>query len=72
MNNEQIKEELLKAKEAFIKSTKSEENDLRKENLEIIEGIKTNQPLHERLLEDETFLSNKHTINYLEKEFLKK
>ena len=31
MNNEQIKEELLKAKEAFIKSTKSEENDLRKE-----------------------------------------
>ena len=41
MNNEQIKEELLKAKEAFIKSTKSEENDLRKENLEIIEGIKT-------------------------------
>ena len=42
MNNEQIKEELLKAKEAFIKSTKSEENDLRKENLEIIEGIKTN------------------------------
>ena len=36
-----------------------------------IEGIKTNQPLHERLLEDETFLSNKHTINYLEKEFLK-
>ena len=41
MNNEQIKEELLKAKEAFIKSKKSEENDLRKENLEIIEGIKT-------------------------------
>ena len=40
MNNEQIKEELIKAKEALIKSKK---NDLRKENLEIIEGEKKNK-----------------------------
>tara|TARA_B100000287_G_scaffold416892_1_gene452092 strand:+ start:452 stop:730 length:279 start_codon:yes stop_codon:yes gene_type:complete len=36
-----------------------------------VEGIKTNQSLHEKILQDETFLDNKHTINYLEKDFLK-
>ena len=37
-----------------------------------IEGIKTNHPLHQRILHDDTFKENRHTINYLEKEFLKK
>ncbi|MDA9621646.1 acetyl-CoA carboxylase biotin carboxylase subunit [Gammaproteobacteria bacterium] len=37
-----------------------------------IEGIKTNHPLHQRILHDDTFKENKHTINYLENEFLKK
>ena len=36
-----------------------------------IEGIKTNHPLHQRILHDKTFKENKHTINYLENEFLK-
>ena len=33
--------------------------------------IKTNQILHQNILDDEIFLENKHTINYLENEFLK-
>ena len=37
-----------------------------------IEGIKTNHSLHQKLLRDEVFVNNKHTINYLENEFLKK
>ena len=37
-----------------------------------VEGIKTNHSLREKILKDETYLENKHTINYLEKEFLKK
>ena len=36
-----------------------------------VEGIKTNQILHQNILDDEIFLENKHTINYLENEFLK-
>ena len=36
-----------------------------------VEGIKTNQTLHQNILDDEIFLGNKHTINYLENEFLK-
>ena len=36
-----------------------------------VEGIKTNQILHQNILDDEKFLENKHTINYLENEFLK-
>ena len=36
-----------------------------------VEGIKTNQPLHQDILNDEIFIENEHTINYLEKEFLK-
>ncbi len=36
-----------------------------------INGIKTNHSLHQRILHDETFVANKHTINYLENEFLK-
>ena len=36
-----------------------------------IDGIKTNHSLHQRILHDETFVTNKHTINYLENEFLK-
>jgi len=36
-----------------------------------IDGIKTNHSLHQRILHDETFVANKHTINYLENEFLK-
>ena len=36
-----------------------------------VEGIKTNQSLHQNILDDEIFLKNKHTINYLENEFLK-
>ena len=35
-----------------------------------IQGIKTNHSLHQVVLHDETFIKNKHTINYLEKEFL--
>ena len=36
-----------------------------------IEGIKTNHPLHQKILQDKIFKENKHTINYLEGEFLK-
>ncbi len=36
-----------------------------------VEGIKTNQILHQNILDDETFVENKHTINYLENQFLK-
>ena len=36
-----------------------------------IDGIKTNHSLHQKILNDDTFLNNKHTINYLENEFLK-
>ncbi len=36
-----------------------------------IEGIKTNHSLHQKILHDKTFIENKHTINYLENEFLK-
>ena len=36
-----------------------------------VEGIKTNQTLHQNILDDEIFLKNKHTINYLENEFFK-
>ena len=36
-----------------------------------IDGIKTNHSLHQKILHDDTFLKNKHTINYLENEFLK-
>ena len=36
-----------------------------------IDGIKTNHSLHQRILDDKTFVDNKHTINYLENEFLK-
>ncbi len=36
-----------------------------------IEGIKTNHPLHQKLMHDDTFVNNEHTINYLETEFLK-
>ena len=37
----------------------------------VIDGIKTNHSLHQKILHDDTFLKNKHTINYLENEFLK-
>lgn len=37
-----------------------------------VEGISTNQSLHEEILIDDTFVNNQHTINYLEKEFLNK
>ena len=37
-----------------------------------VQGIKTNHSLHQKLLRDEVFINNKHTINYLENEFLKK
>ena len=33
-----------------------------------VEGIKTNQSLHEKILNNEIFFENKHTINYLEQE----
>jgi len=36
-----------------------------------VEGIKTNQILHQNILDDAKFLGNSHTINYLENEFLK-
>lgn len=36
-----------------------------------IEGIKTTHQFHQKMLVDKTFTSNKHSINYLEKEFLK-
>jgi acetyl-CoA carboxylase biotin carboxylase subunit len=36
-----------------------------------IDGIKTNHSLHQKILHDDTFLKNEHTINYLENEFLK-
>jgi len=36
-----------------------------------VEGIKTNQSLHEKILNNEIFFENKHTINYLEQELKK-
>ena len=36
-----------------------------------VEGIETNHSLHQKLMHDEVFNKNKHTISYLEKEFLK-
>ena len=36
-----------------------------------VEGITTNQKLHQNILDDEIFKENRHTINYLENEFLK-
>ena len=36
-----------------------------------VEGIETNHSLHQELMHDEVFGKNKHTINYLENEFLK-
>ncbi len=36
-----------------------------------VEGIKTNQILHQKILNDETFIKNEHTINYLERDFNK-
>ena len=36
-----------------------------------VEGIETNHSLHQELMHDEVFNKNKHTINYLENEFLK-
>jgi acetyl-CoA carboxylase biotin carboxylase subunit len=35
-----------------------------------VQGIKTNHSLHQDVLNDKTFKVNKHTINYLEREFL--
>ena len=37
-----------------------------------VDGVKTNHPLHQKLLNDQTFCENKHNINYLEGSFLKK
>mgnify|MGYP000717568966 FL=1 len=37
-----------------------------------VDGVKTNHPLHQKLLNDQTFCKNKHNINYLEGSFLKK
>ena len=37
-----------------------------------VEGIKTNQPLHQKILNDDTYINNMHTINYLENGFNKK
>jgi acetyl-CoA carboxylase biotin carboxylase subunit len=37
-----------------------------------VEGIMTNHSLHQKILHDKTFVENKHNINYLENEFLKK
>ena len=34
-----------------------------------VEGIKTNQPLHQKILNDDVYVNNMHTINYLENEF---
>ena len=36
-----------------------------------VEGIETNHSLHQELMHDEVFNKDKHTINYLENEFLK-
>ena len=36
-----------------------------------IEGINTTHQFHQKMLKDEKFIENKHTINYLENEFLK-
>ena len=36
-----------------------------------VEGIETNHSLHQKLMHDEVFNKNEHTISYLEKEFLK-
>ena len=36
-----------------------------------IEGIQTTHQFHQKMLKDEKFIENKHTINYLENEFLK-
>ena len=35
-----------------------------------VDGIQTNHSLHQKLLKDQTFCSNKHDINYLEEVFL--
>ena len=35
-----------------------------------VDGIQTNHSLHQKLLKDQTFFSNKHDINYLEEVFL--
>jgi acetyl-CoA carboxylase biotin carboxylase subunit len=37
-----------------------------------VDGVRTNHPLHQKLLNDQTFCKNKHNINYLEGSFLKK
>ncbi len=37
-----------------------------------VEGIKTNQSLHQKILNDDTYINNMHTINYLENGFNKK
>ena len=37
-----------------------------------VDGVKTNHPLHQKLLNDQTFCKNNHNINYLEGSFLKK
>ena len=34
-----------------------------------VEGIKTNQSLHQKILKNEIFVNNKHTIKYLERDF---
>ena len=36
-----------------------------------VEGIKTNQSLHQKILKNEIFVNNKHTIKYLERDFFK-
>ena len=36
-----------------------------------IEGIQTTHQFHQKMLKDEKFIKNQHTINYLENEFLK-
>jgi len=37
----------------------------------VIEGIKTNQPLHLKILEDEGFQNINYYIKYLEEEIIK-
>ena len=36
-----------------------------------IEGIHTTHQFHQKMLKDEKFINNQHTINYLENEFQK-
>ena len=36
-----------------------------------IEGIQTTHQFHQKMLKDEKFIKNQHTINYLANEFLK-